>query len=87
MCIYLLVAGNFCGKQYGIDVSVSISLQITDENEMKIYKTKMADWEREKERQMHEFTITEDDLDADKRIGASVEVLVGAFRRVDYWLI
>lgn len=54
---------------------------------MKIYKTKMADWEREKERQMHEFTITEDDLDADKRIGASVEVLVGAFRRVDYWLI
>ncbi|XP_064598008.1 LOW QUALITY PROTEIN: cilia- and flagella-associated protein 65-like [Liolophura sinensis] len=49
--------------------------EITDESEMKKYRTKMAEWEREKERQMYEFTITEDDLDADKRVGANVEIL------------
>jgi len=38
------------------------SLQITDETEMAKYRRRLRDWERERERQIHEFTITEKDL-------------------------
>lgn len=42
------------------------------------YKARLADWEAERRRQKYEFTITEDDLDADKRIG-SPEIVVSVF--------
>ena len=34
---------------------------MTDETEMAEHKEKLSDWEKEKERQKYEFTITESD--------------------------
>ena len=39
------------------------------------YKQKMREWVDEKKRQTVEFTITENDLDADRRIPNRVEVV------------
>ncbi|XP_041374433.1 cilia- and flagella-associated protein 65-like [Gigantopelta aegis] len=48
--------------------------EVTDEYEMGEYRRKLKEWEDEKERQKVEFIITEDDLDADKRIPNEVEI-------------
>ena len=52
-------------------------LQVTDDLEYKKYRQRLTDWEHERERQKHEFVITEDDLDADKRLG-SPEITVSS---------
>lgn len=49
--------------------------EVMDEFEMDVYRAKLSDWEAERERQRVEFTITEFDLDADKRIPREPEVL------------
>lgn len=51
--------------------------QATDEMEMDKYKKELAAWEKEKYRQKYEFCITENDLDADKRLSDDVEIVVG----------
>ena len=43
---------------------------MTDQVEYNDYKNRLAEWEAERLRQKYEFTITENDLDADKRIGS-----------------
>ena len=43
-------------------------LQVTDETMMDQYRTKLEEWEAELLRQQYEFTITEEDLDADSRL-------------------
>ncbi|XP_069108657.1 cilia- and flagella-associated protein 65-like isoform X1 [Argopecten irradians] len=48
--------------------------EVTDEVEMREFNTKLQKWEKERERQKYEFTITENDLDADKRLPNSVEI-------------
>ncbi|ESO88046.1 hypothetical protein LOTGIDRAFT_219687 [Lottia gigantea] len=48
--------------------------EITDEHEMKKYRKKLLEWEKQKEREKHEFTITENDLDADKRLQDSPDM-------------
>ena len=53
--------------------------QATDEMEMDKYKKELAAWEKEKYRQKYEFCITENDLDADKRLSDDVEIVVGFF--------
>ncbi|CAH1790082.1 unnamed protein product [Owenia fusiformis] len=42
--------------------------EVTDETEMAKYNKKLAAWEKENERQKYEFTITENDLNADQRL-------------------
>ncbi|XP_050388962.1 cilia- and flagella-associated protein 65 [Patella vulgata] len=63
MCRVSFLASN-TPSFYDLD----LICQITDEHEMKKYRKKLADWEKELERQKNEFTITENDLDADKRL-------------------
>lgn len=53
--------------------------QATDEMEMDKYKKELAAWEKEKYRQKYEFCITENDLDADKRLSDDVEIVVVFF--------
>lgn len=53
-----------------------MNFKATDEMEMDKYKKELADWEKEKYRQKYEFCITENDLDADKRISDDVEIVV-----------
>ena len=53
--------------------------QATDEMEMDKYKKELAAWEKEKYRQKYEFCITENDLDADKRLTDDVEIVVSFF--------
>ncbi|OWF45565.1 hypothetical protein KP79_PYT24425 [Mizuhopecten yessoensis] len=48
--------------------------EVTDEVELRDYKKRLQNWEKERERQKYEFTITEDDLDADKRLPNNVEI-------------
>ena len=48
--------------------------------EMDKYKKELAAWEKEKYRQKYEFCITENDLDADKRLSDDVEIVVGFFK-------
>ena len=45
-------------------------LQVTDDVEYRDYQQRLADWEHERERQKNEFVITENDIDADKRLGS-----------------
>ena len=47
--------------------------------EMDKYKKELAAWEKEKYRQKYEFCITENDLDADKRLSDDVEIVVGFY--------
>jgi len=43
-------------------------------NDQRQYEQRLAAWERDQERQKVEFTITENDLDADLRLLSSPEV-------------
>jgi len=43
---------------------------VTDQVEYNDYKNRLAEWDAERMRQKYEFTITENDLDADKRVGS-----------------
>ena len=52
------------------DEAQLFSLQVTDDVEYGEYRQRLADWEHERERQKHEFVITENDLDADMRLGS-----------------
>lgn len=54
-----------------------MNFKATDEMEMDKYKKELAAWEKEKYRQKYEFCITENDLDADKRLSDDVEIVVG----------
>ena len=54
-----------------------MNFKATDEMEMDKYKKELAAWEKEKFRQKYEFCITENDLDADKRIYDDVEIEFG----------
>ncbi|CAC5365950.1 unnamed protein product [Mytilus coruscus] len=42
--------------------------EVTDEVENRAYKQRLQDWEEEKRRQTYEFTVTENDLNADQRL-------------------
>lgn len=53
-----------------------MNFKATDEMEMDKYKKELAAWEKEKYRQKYEFCITENDLDADKRLSDDVEIVV-----------
>ena len=53
-------------------------MNVSDQRE---YERKLSSWQREQERQKVEFTITENDLDADLCI-ASAEVLLSAIALV-----
>ena len=53
--------------------------QVTNLSEYDTYRSNMVAWEREKERQRVEFTITEGDPCADGRVGENPEVGVSAF--------
>ena len=49
--------------------------QVVSKTEQETYREQMAAWEREQERQIVEFTITEDNLDADQHIPVVVPML------------
>lgn len=49
--------------------------EVTDEFEMQLYRKQLQAWEKERERQKVEFTITERDLNADQRLATSVELM------------
>ena len=55
-------------------------MQVMDEYEMNLYRKQLNAWEAERLRQQVEFTITEHDLDADKRIPSVAEIVVRGFR-------
>ena len=50
--------------------------QVMDEYEMNMFRKQLKAWEAERQRQQVEFTITEHDLDADKRVPSVVEIMV-----------
>ena len=54
-------------------------MQVMDEYEMNMYRKQLNAWEAERLRQQVEFTITEHDLDADKRIPSVAEIVVRGF--------
>ena len=54
-------------------------MQVMDEYEMNMYRKHLNAWEAERLRQQVEFTITEHDLDADKRIPSVAEIVVRGF--------
>ena len=63
-------------------------MQVTDEYEMDQYKKKLKSWETERQRQQVEFTITEHDLEADKRIpSAPAEITVSIYCVVHFVLL
>ncbi|KAK3591649.1 hypothetical protein CHS0354_040559 [Potamilus streckersoni] len=66
------VTFNACGVPSFYDLD--LVCEVTDEVEYGKFKEKLAEWEHERERQKYEFTITEKDLDADKRI-ENVEIM------------
>ncbi|KAK7484650.1 hypothetical protein BaRGS_00024058, partial [Batillaria attramentaria] len=49
--------------------------EVMDEYEMDVFRAKLSEWEAERERQRVEFTITEKDLDADKRLPVEPEIV------------
>ncbi|XP_076088229.1 cilia- and flagella-associated protein 65-like isoform X2 [Mytilus galloprovincialis] len=63
MCRVVFVA---CGVPSFYDLD--LVCEITDEVENRAYKQRLQDWNEEKRRQTYEFTITENDLDADQRL-------------------
>ncbi|KAL5005595.1 hypothetical protein ScPMuIL_016753 [Solemya velum] len=69
MCRVVFMA---CGVPSFYDLD--LVCEVTDETEMSLYREKLEEWEDEQMRQQYEFTITEDDLDADKRIPNVVEI-------------
>ena len=54
-------------------------LQIADLHEYTKFKSQLVDWEKERDRQMTEFCVTEDDLDADLRTPKVVDIMVEKF--------
>jgi len=48
-------------------------LQVVSKTEQETYMEQMAAWEKEQERQIVEFTITEDDINADQRVAVVEE--------------
>ena len=54
-------------------------MNVTDQRD---YEEKLSSWQRERDRQKVEFTITENDLDADLRL-ASPEVLLSSTPSTD----
>ncbi|XP_052080289.1 cilia- and flagella-associated protein 65-like [Mytilus californianus] len=63
MCRVVFVA---CGVPSFYDLD--LVCEVTDEVENRAYKQRLQDWEEEKRRQTYEFTITENDLEADQRL-------------------
>lgn len=57
-----------CGQPSFYDLD--LVCEVTDLVEFTKYRERLADWEKERDRQKYEFTITEHDLDADKRVGS-----------------
>ncbi|XP_071792552.1 cilia- and flagella-associated protein 65-like [Asterias amurensis] len=53
--------GTFIANGEPSFYDLDIVCEVTDETEMAEYKEKLSDWEKEKERQKYEFTITESD--------------------------
>lgn len=72
MCRVTFVASGM-PSFYDLDLVCEIS----DLHEYKNYKRQLGAWQKERERQLNEFTITEHDLDADKRIPQLVEIQDG----------
>ncbi|XP_078326129.1 cilia- and flagella-associated protein 65-like isoform X1 [Crassostrea virginica] len=70
MCRVVFIA---CGVPSFYDLD--LVCEATDEMEMDKYKKELAAWEKEKYRQKYEFCITENDLDADKRLSDDVEIV------------
>ncbi|XP_076448439.1 cilia- and flagella-associated protein 65-like [Babylonia areolata] len=66
---------TFLAKGLPSFYDLDIICEVMDEYEMKKYKKNLKAWEAERQRQMVEFTITEHDLDADKRLPSAVEVV------------
>ena len=61
-----------------MDTQHPISIpQISDLHEYNNYRRQLNAWEQERQRQLNEFTITENDLEADKRIPQIVDIKVG----------
>ncbi|XP_053386703.1 cilia- and flagella-associated protein 65-like isoform X2 [Mercenaria mercenaria] len=65
MCRVIFIA---CGQPSFYDLD--LVCEVTDQVEYGNYKMKLKEWDDERLRQKYEFTITENDLDADKRIGS-----------------
>ncbi|KAL4217273.1 hypothetical protein ACF0H5_023724 [Mactra antiquata] len=68
MCRVIFIA---CGQPSFYDLD--LVCEVTDQVEYGEYKERLSEWESERMRQKYEFTITENDLDADKRIGSPEE--------------
>ncbi|KAK7113832.1 cilia- and flagella-associated protein 65-like isoform X2 [Littorina saxatilis] len=71
MCRITFVA-NGVPSFYDLD----LICEVMDEYEVGVYRKQLNAWEAELERQQVEFTITEDDLDADKRIPSAVDIVI-----------
>ncbi|RUS91152.1 hypothetical protein EGW08_001065, partial [Elysia chlorotica] len=69
MCRVTFVASGM-PSFYDLDLVCEIS----DLHEYNKYRRQLHAWERERERQLNEFTITEHDLDADTRIPQLVDI-------------
>ena len=65
-------------KAKGVPAFYDLDLicEVMDDSEMANYHKQLAKWEKERERQKVEFTITEKDLHADERVGSAVELVV-----------
>ncbi|XP_052236731.1 cilia- and flagella-associated protein 65-like [Dreissena polymorpha] len=61
---------NFVAAGQPSFYDLDLVCEVTDQVEYNDYKNRLAEWEAERLRQKYEFTITENDLDADKRIGS-----------------
>ncbi|KAH3749495.1 hypothetical protein DPMN_183993, partial [Dreissena polymorpha] len=64
------VSVNFVATRQPSFYDLDLVCEVTDQVEYNDYKNRLAEWEAERLRQKYEFTITENDLDADKRIGS-----------------
>ena len=67
MCKVTFIA-SFVPSFYDLDLICEV-INMTDYNE---YRKNLQAWEDEQERQKVEFCITEDDPDADEKIGSAV---------------
>ncbi|XP_060587307.1 cilia- and flagella-associated protein 65-like isoform X2 [Ruditapes philippinarum] len=65
MCRVIFIA---CGQPSFYDLD--LVCEVTDQVEYGNYQNRLKEWDDERLRQKYEFTITEDDLDADKRVGS-----------------
>ncbi|XP_052814504.1 cilia- and flagella-associated protein 65-like isoform X2 [Mya arenaria] len=61
---------NFIATGQPSFYDLDLVCEVTDQVEFNQYKDRLTEWEAERMRQKYEFTITEEDLDADKRIGS-----------------